>query len=407
MSVGKRIAVIGAGPIGLAAALGAVRRGHDVTVYEAGDVGSSLAGWGDTTFFTPLSMNVPPASIEILGPGLPPLDTCLTGPAFVDAVLRPLAMSAPLAGKVLVHHRVRAVGRTGMSRGDFPGHPVRGERAFRLLVEAPDADVWREADAVLDASGVFSKPLPAGIGGLPALGEEKLGTRILRHLGAVHRAAEGLGDATILLVGHGHSAAHALRVLARVFRDHDEPRVVWAVRSAGQRPCVEVASDPLPERRDIVAAANDLAQRPPPWLRIERRAQVLSFTPREGRCEVVLTGDRRVTVDFVISLTGYAPDHALSSELALAIGPVTEGSARLERALANVTDCLSVPKLTDADLASGEPGFHLLGAKSYGRSRTFLLQTGYGQVDAVLGRLEKKDSLLDWIACALQRRGLR
>lgn len=118
-------------------------------------------------------------------------------------------------------------------------------------------------------------------------------------------------------------------------------------------------------------------------------------------------GDRRATVDFVISLTGYAPAHALSSELALAIGPVTEGSARLERALANVTDGLSVPKLTDADLASGEPGFHLLGAKSYGRARTFLLQTGYGQVDAVLGLLAKKDSLLDGTASALQGRGFR
>jgi len=67
--------------------------------------------------------------------------------------------------------------------------------------------------------------------------------------------------------------------------------------------------------------------------------------------------------------------------------PATEGAARLSRALSNVTDCLTVPTLRPDDLDSGEPGFHLIGSKSYGRARTFLLKTGLAQLEQIFERL--------------------
>jgi hypothetical protein len=75
-----------------------------------------------------------------------------------------------------------------------------------------------------------------------------------------------------------------------------------------------------------------------------------------------------------------------------AIAPATEGAARLAAALAGVTDCLSVPAIAARDLGSGEPRFHLAGAKSYGRARTFLLQTGYAQVEAILDGLARTEN---------------
>jgi len=160
------------------------------------------------------------------------------------------------------------------------------------------------------------------------------------------------------------------------------------VRAPHARPCAEVADDPLPERRAISARANELAHRPPPWLTVERRAQVERLSERpDGALEVTLTGDRAVVADALIALTGYRPDLSFLSELALEISPATEGAARLGRALACVTDCLTVPAVSPEDLASGEPGFHLIGAKSYGRSSTFLLQTGYAQLETLLARL--------------------
>ncbi len=102
---------------------------------------------------------------------------------------------------------------------------------------------------------------------------------------------------------------------------------------------------------------------------------------------MAIAGSRVVLVDEIVGLTGYRPDLSFLSELALDIASATEGGARLTQALSNVTDCLSVPTLVPADLDTGEPGFHFAGAKSYGRARTFLLKSGYAQLETILNRL--------------------
>jgi hypothetical protein len=185
-------------------------------------------------------------------------------------------------------------------------------------------------------------------------------------------------------VGHGHSAANALAVLDGVGREAPATRVTWAVRTPNLRPCVDVASDPLPERHRVVAHANDLAARPPAWLKVERRAHVTAIAPDGATLRVTLTGGREVVVDELVALTGYRPDLSFLSELALDVAPATEGAGGLARALTCVTDCLSVPAVAPADLASGEANFHLVGHKSYGRSRAFLLRTGYAQLETIL-----------------------
>jgi thioredoxin reductase len=381
------VVVIGAGPVGLAAALGCVRRGLDTTVLERDAVGASLRRWGPTRFFSPLSMNLPQGATELLALRLPS-NAILTGTQFVDEVLEPLAASSALAGRVLMRHRVAGVARAGFTRGEFAGHPLRAERAFRLLVETPEGERWMEADAVLDASGTYSQPAALGSGGLAAPGERALARRIARDLGTLAERLPALSGRRVLVAGHGHSAAEAILVLEGLAREAPKTRVVWVARSPNLRPCVEVPSDPLPERQRVVGHANELAARPPGWLCVERRASVeaLSEEP-DGSLRVVLGGARAVLVDDVVSLTGYRPDLSFLSELAMEVSPSSEGAARLTAALTNVTDCLSVPAVSAADLASGEVGFHLIGAKSYGRGRTFLLQAGYAQVETILDGL--------------------
>jgi hypothetical protein len=241
-----------------------------------------------------------------------------------------------------------------------------------------------EADAVLDASGVYGQPTALGAGGIPAPGERVLEGEIIRHLGALESASLRLAGRDVLLVGHGHSAANALALMAAL---EPRPRVTWAVRSANRRPCVEIADDPLAERQRVTAAANELAAEPPPFLKMERRASVESLARQDGRLNVALGGGRSGAFDAVVGLTGYRPDLSFLRELALEVSPASEGAARLFRALAHVTDCLSVPAVGATDLASGEPGFHLLGAKSYGRLPTFLLRTGLRQLETVLDSL--------------------
>jgi thioredoxin reductase len=382
MSTGRRLGVIGAGPIGIAAALGASQLGWDVTVLEQGAIGDSVRRWGPTKFFSPLSMNLPPGASAILGPHLPGEDALLTGPEFVDAVLLPLANSEALAGKIKLGNRVVAIGRSGLKKDDWIRHPIRAECTFRVLADTPRGEQTFEFEAIIDASGTYGQPVSLGAGG-PARGERAVASRLIRNLGALHEQRTDLAGKTVLLIGHGHSAATAILRLAQL-----ETRVVWCTRSIHRRPCVEVAADPLPERQRVVFEANQLAMNPPAWLQVERRATLEAMTPLEaGKLRVHFTGGREFLVDHVIGLTGYRPDLSTVSELALTIDPATEGSAGLARALSNLTDCLSIPLATGEDLASGEPGFYLAGAKSYGRARTFLLQSGYAQLETILKRL--------------------
>ena len=201
--------------MGLEAALLCVGRGFDVTVLEADEVGASLRDWGPARAFSPLAMNVSARARALVGRARGLDDAALlTGPRFVERVLVPLAKSTPLAGRVRVGHRVVSVGRARMRRDELAGHPLRGERAFRVLVETPEGERGFEADALLDASGVYGQPLSLGAGGVPAIGERALGGRVVRRLGELHARLPSWKDKRVLLVGHGHSAAHAAALLA-------------------------------------------------------------------------------------------------------------------------------------------------------------------------------------------------
>jgi len=379
-----RVLVIGAGPMGIAAALGAAERGHEVTVLERGEVGASLRTWGPTRFFSPLHMNVSARMRTLLGDAMPDADALLTGPEYADRVLMPLTQSEPLRGRVRTGVNVIAVGRRGMTRADYAGHPLRSERPFRVLC---DSDETFDAEVVLDASGGLTVPRPLGAGGLPARGEARLARRPIRTLGQLASHANDLRGHTTLVLGDGHSAANAIGFLEDIAREDPATRVIWATRAANRRPCEEVMNDPLPERASVVARANALAEAPPPFLRMERRAMIEGMSQNNGHAVVALTGNRVVEVDHVAAFTGYRPDGGFLSELAVEISPVTEGGARLYRAISTITDCLSVPDVKPDDLQSGEAGFYFVGSRAYGRSNGFLLKTGLAQLEMILSTL--------------------
>lgn len=379
-----RVLVIGAGPMGIAAAIGAADRGADVTVLERGEVGASLRTWGPTRFFSPLHMNLSARMRELLGDAMPDPEALLTGAEYVDRVLLPLIEREPLRGRVHTGHAVVAVGRKGLTRTDYAGHPLRAERPFRILC---DNDETFEADVVLDASGGLLLPRPMGVGGLPPRGEARLSRRPIRTLGELAAQLENLRGKRVLLLGDGHSAANAIGVLAALANEAPSMRIVWATRAANRRPCEEVPHDPLPERQAVVDFANALAENPPGFLRMERRAMIDAVVQNNGHVDITLTGGRTVQADAIAAFTGYRPDAGFLSEVTVETSPVTEGGARLYRAISCITDCLSVPAVNPEDLQSGEPGFYFVGSRSYGRSNGFLLRTGLMQLETILDAL--------------------
>jgi hypothetical protein len=378
-----RLVVIGAGPIGIEAALRGQQRGWEVLLLEAGRLGEHLCRWGHVRLFTPTRMNISAVAAHKLSSTTLNLDSLLTGQEHVEQVLRPLATSLELREG----HRVRSISRYRLTRSELPGHPLRAKRPFELLVEGPQGEERRLADGIIEATGVYGQPRWAGRGGNPVPGERS--SDIVRHLPDFSVEPEGWRR-DLLLIGNGASAATALRALAEL-RAEGGGIVHWLVPDDRQRPVDEIPEDPLPERATILRGANDLAARPPPWLRLLRRAALVSA---RGRDCVVATraGMETFQVDRILSLVGYRPESALLQELALSLDPAWEGGAGLARALAGVTDCLAKVELNRSDLESGEPDLFLAGHRAYGRRNTFLLQTGIEQVDQIFSgwKLQRK-----------------
>jgi len=368
--------------MGLAAASAALRRGFEVTVLEQGRIGAALERWGPVRCFTPVSMNFPAA---LLDDARVTIDrhAYLSGPELQREILEPIVANTALRDRVHTGCRVTAIARRGMTRTDYAGHPLRAERPFVLQTESAEGERTFEAEIVFDATGGYALANAFGSGGAPARGERSAESRVIRDHATLQARLPELAGRRLLVIGHGHSAANAMLML-----EGAGVEVIWAVRNANRRPCQEMAGDPLPERERVVTRANDLAAEPPSWLRVERRATVDSVEPRsDGSLSVRMTGGREVTVDAIAAFTGFRPDSRHLSELPVEISPVSEGGARLYRAISNITDCLAVPSVRTADLQSGEPGFYFIGSRSYGRSRTFLLQTGLAQMEQIVAGL--------------------
>ncbi|MEK7726936.1 MAG: NAD(P)-binding domain-containing protein [candidate division KSB1 bacterium] len=393
-STRKRALVIGAGPMGLEAALRAIARGFDTTILEAGRVGEHIRQWRHIRLFSPLGMNVSAQVKRILGERLPALDAIQTGAEYVATVLEPLAQSEALQGKIITERKVLAITRAGLGKMGLPNHPLRAERNFRVLAEdlAGNEHVY-QADLVFDASGVFAQGNWSGSVGMPALGEMKFNHRIIRHPIDVESESTRFAGKRVLLIGHGHSAANTIVALARVQQHAPKTQIIWAVRSDRTKPVLEVADDALHERAAVVEAANALAVRPSENLRVLRRATLEELQAVEETTTLkaflkVWKNTEEIEVDEIISLTGYRPNLDLLRETTVEFSSVTEGPRGLYKALSNITDCLAKIEVNPNDLQSGEPGLFIVGVKSYGRNPGFLLQSGNDQLDAIFAALK-------------------
>jgi NADPH-dependent 2,4-dienoyl-CoA reductase/sulfur reductase-like enzyme len=385
-----RIAILGAGPVGLDAALAAAERGFPLRVYEAGDdVAGHVRAWGHVRLFTPWAMNVSPRMRAAL-PGAPGGEALPTGAELAERLLRPLAALPALAGRVALRTRVLAVGREGLLKHDEIGTGRRAERPFRLLVAGPDgAERIDHADVVLDCTGTYGQPNVLGAGGIPAPGERALRSRIGYALPAIHASPEAWAGRTVLLSGAGHSAQTAARALAELARDAPGTRVVWAVRARDPH-WYGVAHDPLPERAALTRAARELAAGGSPAVEVRRGVVTEALAERDGRLAVTLRNGsaQEVEVDRVLALNGGVGDFALYRQLQVHECYATSGPMRLAAALLAADgggDCLAQGSAGADALVNPEPGFFILGAKSYGRNSQFLMRTGYQQVGDVLG----------------------
>lgn len=393
-----RVAILGAGPTGIEAALAAVDGGLPFTLYEASEhVAGHVCSWGHVRLFSPWSMNISDRMrrhLEAAGRPVPPADdeTCPTGAELVETILEPVTRLPAIAPHVQTGVKVKEIGREGLLKHEEIASQRRADASFRLLLETSDGkEKTAHANVVLDCTGTYSNPNTLGDGGIAAPGEGALEERIRRHIPDFLKEPDVWAGQTVLLVGAGHSAQTAATDLARFAELYPGTRVLWALRRQPSWPVVE--DDPLPERSRLVAEASRLADDPSGPIETLRGVVVDSLARTNGKTTVTLRhkdgSTSAVMVDWVLSLTGSVGDHSIFRQLQVHECYATSGPMKLAAALLGSAseDCLTQESRGAETLLNPEPNFFILGAKSYGRNATFLMRVGWEQVTEVFGML--------------------
>ncbi|MSP00429.1 MAG: hypothetical protein EXR07_05175 [Acetobacteraceae bacterium] len=386
------VAIIGAGPVGLAAAAHLLARGATPLVLEAGPAaGHAIRQWGHVRMFTPWLYCVDRQAAALLtarGWSHPPVDDIPTGNELVSRYVEPLAAS--LAPYVQFNARVTGVTRKGCDKLRTAG---RDSLPFVLRVTGPGGQERSiEAGAVIDASGTWSTPNPAGADGLPAMGEieaaDRIATGIPDVLGADRATYAGR---TTAVVGSGHSALNALIDLAALRDEVPGTRILWMLRKE------RVESAFGGEEADALAARGALGIQSRALVESGavdvvapfRIAEIARATNGQLRIEGGLAGKATsLLADRIIVATGFRPDLSILREVRLALDPWLESVAGIGTLIdPNIHSCGTVRPHGAIELAHPESGFFIAGMKSYGRAPTFLIATGHEQVRSIAAML--------------------
>ncbi|MFB7341073.1 NAD(P)-binding domain-containing protein [Streptomyces hydrogenans] len=404
------VVVVGAGPAGLAAAAHLVDRGLEPLVLEAGArAGAAVREWAHVRLFSTWSEVTDPAAEKLLAPTgwvKPDPATYLTGGDWADRYLQPLA--DVLGDRVRTGARVTGVSRAGRDR------IVDADRdAQPFAVHVAHADGREErilARAVIDASGTWTLPSPAGADGLPALGERAAADRITYRVPdladpAVRARYAGRRTAVI---GSGASAFTALASLAALAREEEGTEAFWILRRGLSGSTFGGGSaDQLPARGALGLAAKAAVDEGHAEAVTGFRTEAIE-RDTEGRLVLVAEDGRRLDpVDEVVVLTGLRPDLSFLDELRLGLDDRLQAPAALAPLIdPNQHSCGTVYPHGHRELAHPEQGVYLVGMKSYGRAPTFLALTGYEQVRSVAAALAGDLDSADRVELTLPESGV-
>ncbi|MFI6660158.1 FAD-dependent oxidoreductase [Streptomyces sp. NPDC050523] len=380
------VVVIGAGPVGLAAAAHLVERGLEPLVLEAGPTAATaVRNWAHVRLFSPWAEVTDPAAEKLLAPTgwtRPDGATYPTGADWAERYLQPLA--DVLEGKVRYSATVTGVARAGRDR---IVDADRDQQPFTVHIQTADGGEERlTARAVIDASGTWSIPGPMGADGLPALGEKAAAAQISYRVPdlkdpAVRARYAGRRTAVI---GSGASAFTALAYLADLAEDEPGTHTTWVLRRGiGANTYGGGEADQLPARGALGLRAKAAVEAGHADAVTGFRTQAVE---RDGdRLVLVAEDGRRLDpVDEAIVLTGFRPDLSFLSEVRLGLDERLQAPTALAPLIdPNVHSCGTVYPHGVNELTHPEQGIHLVGMKSYGRAPTFLAMTGYEQVRSI------------------------
>jgi thioredoxin reductase len=383
---GLPVVVIGAGPVGLAAAAHLAERGIAFTVLEAGSTpAAAVRQWAHIRVFSPWRYNIDAAAARLLdasGWVRPDDDKLPTGAQLADDYLQPLADLPAVKSQIRYDARVVAVTRLGLDRVRTAG---RDTTPFLIRLATGDDLLAR---AVIDASGTWDTPNVLGAAGIPAHGETNAAPFLEHALPDVLDAdRDRFAGKRVLVAGAGYSAANTLLLLAELAEQAPGTQITWAIRATSPaRTYGGETADALPARGALGTVLREHVEAG--TIKLITGFAVHELTPQPDGGIAVSDGTRTVVVDRIVSATGFRPDHRIAAELRLDLDPIMGASRTLAPLIdPNEHSCGTVPPHGVDELAHPEPGYYAIGAKSYGRAPTFLLATGYEQARSVVAAL--------------------
>ena len=390
----QTVAIIGGGPVGLAAGAHALERRLTPIIFEQGSqVGQAVRQWQHVKMFSPWEFNVDAAAEKLLKDTdweRPADDELPTGGELVERYIEPLGNKTTLKQYIKLSAEVTAISRVGFDKLKTEG---REEAPFEIRYTQDDKQQVTLVDAVIDISGTWSTPNPAGSNGLPAFGEPEASQHVSYVMPDVLGAKrDQFANKRVAVLGGGHSAVGSILDLISLKEQAPDTDITWLVRGEDtQRSFGGGDDDQIEARGALGTKFKHLVEGGK--IRIESGFYLTEITQQADGLKISsCTSDENrgqeckdVIADELIVSTGFRPDYAFASELRLELEPATECPPMLAPLIdPNVHSCGTVRPHGARELAQPEAGFYIAGMKSYGRAPTFLMITGYEQVRSII-----------------------
>jgi len=387
------IAIIGGGPVGLAAAAHLAKQGESFILLEAGEkIGSNILTWGHVRLFSPWQYNIDKAALALLeqhGWESPDIKALPTGKEIVEQYLQPLANLPEIKPFIHLNTKVLSIGRKDTDKMKTAN---REKMPFMIYTEKEGVLQIYEARAVLDASGTWGNPNPANSNGIWLKEEQSLKKHIFYGIPDIlGKEQKRYANKRVAVVGSGHSAINALLELAKLRESNPKTNIVWIMRK--QR--AEEAYGG--EEKDALEARGALGSK---IHQLVDEGQVEVITPykiqyvvgtKKGMDIVGHQEEQEIKINDVHEMivnTGNRPNLSMISEIRTSIDSATESVGALAPLIdPNLHSCGTVRPHGEKELRQPEKDFYIVGAKSYGRAPTFLMATGYEQVRSIVAYL--------------------
>lgn len=385
------VAIIGGGPVGLAAAAHLLKKGEKFIVLEAGDsVGSSMLEWGHVRMFSPWQYNIDKAAKELLenaGWTSPDENALPTGHELVVEYLLPLSNLPEIKEQIILQAKVVGVAKKAH---DKLKTGKRDTVPFQLYVEVNGDTQVIEAKAVIDSSGTWTNPNPILSNGIWTNAERKLHNQIHYGIPNFEQLENRYQNKSIMVIGSGHSAINALLDLATLQQKFTDTEIYWVLRKKIHEVYGGQENDGLAARGELGIRIQQLVESG--RIHILTPFHIDGVYPTNSKITVVgeLNGEEFTIgdIDEMVVSTGFRPDTSFLNEIRINLDSAVESIDALAPLIdPNIHSCGTVRPHGEQELRHPEKNFYIVGMKSFGRAPTFLLATGYEQVRSVVAYL--------------------